>query len=130
MNQLAKPGKKLTRQQLALSLVITFVSAAVTYFYWGLSHAYSALLGGCIGIVPNFVFALYAFKHAGASASEQVMNAFFKGVKVKMALTVLFFALCFKFLTLSLVPFFTTYVLAVVSPIVYTAATKFTFNQQ
>ena len=39
--------------------------------------------GGCIGIIPNFVFALYAFKFAGASAAKQVMDSFFKGAKIK-----------------------------------------------
>ncbi|WP_286263811.1 ATP synthase subunit I [Thalassotalea atypica] len=130
MNRLAQPGRKLTRQQLVLSVFLTLVSAVLTYFIWGLGHAYSALAGGSIGIIPNFVFALYAFRHAGARASELVMNSFFKGVKIKMVLTAILFALCFKFITLSLLPFFMTYILAVASPIVFAAATKFTFNQQ
>ena len=130
MNQLAQPGKKLTRQQLVLSLSLTLISSAITYFYWGLGHAYSALAGGSVGIIPNFVFALYAFKYAGASASELVMNSFFKGVKIKMLLTAILFALCFKYITLSLLPFFMTYILAVATPIVFAAASKFTFNQQ
>lgn len=89
----------------------------------------SALAGGAIAIIPNFVFALYAFRFAGASASKKVMDSFFKGAKIKMILTALLFALSFKFITLSLVAFFTTYVLVVVLPMVYTATQRFTFNQ-
>jgi ATP synthase protein I len=130
LNQLVKPGRQLSRQQLILASTLTLLSTTTIYLGWGLSHALSALAGGCIGIIPNFVFALYAFKFAGASASKQVMDSFFKGAKVKMLLTALFFALSFKFLTLSLVPFFGTYILAVGSPIIFTAMSRFTFNQQ
>lgn len=130
MNRLAQPGKNLSKRQLIFSIAVTLLSSTLIYFCWGLSHAYSALAGGAIGIIPNFIFAFYAFKYAGASASKLVMDSFFKGVKVKMLLTALLFALSFKFLTLLLAPFFTIYILAVASPLVYVAATKFTFNQQ
>ncbi len=130
MNQLVKPGRKLSRQQLIFASTLTLVSTAIIYFNWGLSHALSAFTGGCIGIIPNFVFALYAFRYAGASASRQVMDSFFKGAKVKMVLTALLFALSFKFLDLSLAPFFSTYIIAVMSPIIFTAMKRFTFNQQ
>ncbi|NMP30796.1 F0F1 ATP synthase assembly protein I [Thalassotalea sp. M1531] len=130
MNQLVKPGRKLSRQQLIFASSLVLVSTVTIFLSWGLSHAQSALAGGCIGVIPNFVFALYAFRFAGASASKQVMDSFFKGAKIKMVLTALLFALSFKFLSISLVPFFSTYILAVVSPILYTALSKFTFNQQ
>ena len=127
---MVKPGRQLSRQQLIFTSTLILISTTVTYFYWGLSHAQSAFAGGCIGIIPNFVFALYAFKFAGASAAKQVMDSFFKGAKIKMVLTALLFALSFKFLSLSLVPFFSTYIIAVASPIVYAALSRFTFNQQ
>lgn len=130
MNQLVKPGRKLARQQLIFTSTLTLVSTLVIYLNWGLGDAQSAFVGGCIGITPNFVFALYAFKFAGASAAKQVMDSFFKGAKIKMVLTALLFALSFKFLEVSLAPFFSTYVIAVVSPIVYAALSRFTFNQQ
>ena len=130
MNQLVKPGRKLSQRQLIFASLVTLVSTLIIFLSWGLSHAQSALVGGCIGIIPNFVFALYAFKYAGASASKQVFNSFTKGAKVKMLLTALLFGLAFKYLTLTMVPFFTIYILAVASPLVYVAATKFTFNQQ
>ncbi|WP_448212327.1 ATP synthase subunit I [Colwellia sp. MEBiC06753] len=130
MNQLLKPGRQLMRQQLMLASTLTLVSTAVVYFSWGLSHALSALAGGCIGIIPNFVFALYAFKYAGASASKLVMDSFFKGAKLKMVLTAFLFALSFKFFSLPLAPLFSTYLIAVLTPIIYAATYKFTFNQQ
>ena len=129
LNQLVRPGRKLSQRQLMLAIIITLISVIISYLCWGLGHAQSALVGGAIGIIPNFVFGLYAFKYAGANASKQVMDSFFKGAKIKMVLTALLFALSFKFLSLSLVPFFVTYILAVTSPLVYVAATRFTFNQ-
>ncbi|MFD2165786.1 ATP synthase subunit I [Thalassotalea euphylliae] len=130
MNQLVKPGRNLTRQQLIIASTLTLVSAVITYFYWGLGHAQSALAGGCIGIIPNFVFALYAFRYAGARAARQVRESFMKGARIKMLLTAILFGLSFKFLSLSLVAFFGTYILAVISPIIYSAIYRFTFNQQ
>lgn len=127
VNQLVKPGKKLSRQQLVLSVVVTLFSIVFAYFGWGLSHAKSALAGGAIGIIPNFVFALYAFRFAGASSSKKVMDSFFKGAKIKMVLTAFLFALCFKFLTLSLTPFFVTYILVVATPSVYAATQRVYF---
>ncbi|MGB1200064.1 MAG: ATP synthase subunit I [Cognaticolwellia aestuarii] len=129
MNQLTKPGRHLAKRQLIFASTLTLVSAFIINFFWGLSHAQSALIGGAIGIIPNFVFALYAFKFAGASASKQVMDSFFKGAKMKMVLTALLFALVFKFLQVALVPLITTYIIAVLSPIVYAAKSRFTFNQ-
>lgn len=120
----------MSRRQLFFTFIVTLLCTAITYFGWGLSHAYSAFVGGAIGIIPNFVFALYAFRYAGASASKQVFDSITKGAKVKMLLTALFFGLAFKFLTLSVVPLFTTYILAIATPLVYVTATKFTFNQQ
>ncbi|REL29057.1 F0F1 ATP synthase assembly protein I [Thalassotalea euphylliae] len=95
------------------------------YFNWGLSHALSALAGGCIGIIPNFVFALYAFRYAGASANRKVMDAFFRGAKIKLGLTAILFALAFKFLVIIPVPFFGAFCLAVFSSLLTPMFLKF-----
>ena len=130
MNQLVKPGRDISRRQLVIAIIITLISTAFSYIFWGLSHAQSALVGGAIGIIPNFVFGLFAFRYAGATASKQVMKSFNQGAKLKMVLTALFFALAFNYLDVSFPVFFTTYILSVAAPIGYAAVNKFTFNQQ
>jgi ATP synthase protein I len=116
-NELTKPGRKIAAKQIVLMIVATITCAIVTYFGWGLSHATSVLTGGAVAIIPNIVFAYKAFKFAGARAAKQVMDSFFSGVKLKLGLTALLFALAFKFLVLLPVPFFTGFCLVVVMPL-------------
>jgi ATP synthase protein I len=83
----------------------------------GKSYGISALTGGIIAILPNVFFAYKAFKYAGARSSKLVMESFFLGEKIKMVLTVILLALAFKFLAIVPVPFFTTFCLVMVMPL-------------
>lgn len=130
MNQLTKPGLKLAKQQVLLSALITLSISIITYLIWGFSHAQSAVVGGLISIIPNIVFALKAFQYAGASAARKVVDAFNSGVKLKLVLTALLFALSFKFFQLELLPFFITYFLTTLVPFVQAVVNSFSINQQ
>lgn len=57
--------------------------------------AYSALLGGLIFILPNIYFAYKAFAYTGARAARQIVNSFYKGESVKLALTAVLFTVVF-----------------------------------
>ncbi len=129
-NILTKPGKKVANIQLLMQLIVTLLSFITVYFNWGFTMAQSALAGGAVSIIPNFVFAHKAFKFAGASASQQVVDSFYKGVKLKMILTAILFVLCFKFLDLAPIVFFTTYSLTMLAPFLAGVVNKFNFNQQ
>lgn len=129
-NILTKPGKKVANIQLLMQLIVTLLSFITVYFNWGFTTAQSALAGGAVSIIPNFVFAHKAFKFAGASASQQVVDSFYKGVKLKMILTAILFVLCFKFLDLAPIAFFTTYSLTMLAPFLASIVNKFNFNQQ
>jgi len=109
INLLLQPGKKLVRIQFLFSLITTILITVIVFFNWGLNAAQSALCGGFISIIPNFVFAYKAFKYAGASSSKKVMESFFMGEKLKLGLTALLFALVFKFLPIAPVPLFVTF---------------------
>lgn len=116
-NDLVKPGRKLAYQQIGISIFLVSTCAVVTYFCWGLSYAISALTGGAIGIIPNFIFAWKAFRFSGASVSQMVVESFYSGVKLKLVLTALLFALTFKFLTILPIPFFGTFCLVMALPL-------------
>lgn len=116
-NQLTKKGRKYANQQIIISCLIVFLCVLTIYFIWGLSYAKSALAGGVIGIIPNFVFAYKAFKYAGAQSSKLVVESFFSGVKIKIGLTALLFALAFKFLVLLPLPFFGMFCLVMALPL-------------
>jgi len=125
-NELTKPGRKYAYQQSALMAFIVTLTTLIIYFVWGYEPAKSAALGGVIGVIPNILFAYKAFKFAGANASKKVVESFFSGVKLKMALTAFFFALAFKFVVLIPLPFFSMFCLVMALPII----TPFIIKQQ
>ena len=119
-NKLTLAGRKLAWLQNILSISVVLLCSLVTYFIWGLAHAQSVLAAGVVTIVPNIVFALKAFKYAGAKSSKLVVESFFSGVKLKMALTALLLALAFKFVVLIPLPFFAMFCLVMAMPLITT----------
>ena len=116
-SDLAKPGRTLAFYQLAIASIIVIFCTILTYFIWEFSYAKSTFVGGAIGILPNVVFALKAFKYAGARNSKKVVESFFSGVKLKMGLTAVLFALAFKFIAIEPIPFFAMFCLVMVMPL-------------
>ncbi len=125
-NELTKPGRIFAYKQIALITVITLIFTLMIYFICGFESAKSAVLGGAIGILPNVLFAYKAFKFAGARASKQVVESFFSGVKLKMALMALLLGLTLKFVVISPLPFFSMFCLVMALPII----TPFIIKQQ
>jgi len=120
-NKLTLAGRKLAWQQNVLAISVVLLCSLTSYFIWGLVYAQSILAAGVVTIIPNIVFALKAFKYAGAKSSKLVVESFFSGVKLKMVLTALLFALTFKFLVLFIViepiPFFSMFCLVMALPL-------------
>lgn len=116
-NDLVKNGRKLAYIQIGIALITVIICAAVTYLFWGVDHAKSAIFGGLIAIIPNMYFAHKAFKYAGARSSKKVLESFYGGEKMKMVLTAVLFALAFKFLVIEPVPFFGIFCLIMVLPL-------------
>jgi ATP synthase protein I len=104
------------------TLAVLLVSL-VFFLTNGSKEGYSALLGGVISIVPNFVFASLAFRNAGASAAKEVLSDFFKGEALKLILVIVLFWVVFKTLDVIYLPLFVTYALAIVlhwlSPLIF-----------
>ena len=117
-NKLTNVGRKFALSQILFTIVVVLLTTLITYFSWGVAHAKSAFVGGTVAILPNSVFALKAFKYAGAQSSKKVVESFFSGVKLKMLITALLFALAFKFLVLLPVPFFAMFCLVMVMPLI------------
>ncbi len=93
--EMTKRGKKLARTaalyQCIIAAVITVAIAIVGLKIWAVSYA----LGAVISIVPNSVFALFAFRFSGASKNRLVVKSFNQGAKVKLIVTVLLFVVAF-----------------------------------
>ncbi|WP_232373445.1 ATP synthase subunit I [Alteromonas sp. RKMC-009] len=67
---------------------------------WAMSVevAKSAAIGAFISILPNAIFALFAFRYSGASKNELVVRSFSQGAKLRLVLAVILFVVAFKFL--------------------------------
>ena len=113
-NVLVAAGKKLIKQQFLLALFVAFFCVVITYYFWGYNHAYSALLGAVIAIIPNLIFGKKAFKYSGARQSQQVIDSFYQGEKLKIVITAILFALTFRFFPIVPVPLFSVFSLVVI----------------
>lgn len=125
-NELTKPGRIFAYKQIFLMSISVFIVTLIIYIFCGFQSAKSAALGGFIGILPNLLFAYKAFKFAGAKASKMVVESFFSGVKLKMALMALLLGLSVKFVVIIPIPFFSTFCLVMALPII----TPFIIKQQ
>lgn len=107
---LARRGRwsayKLVMMQAAVAGGVSIVFFAV----WGAQYGLSALAGGAIAVLPNFVFATLAFSHTGASSAGKVMKTFYWGEAVKLLLTIAMFSLVFINLKVVFMPLFVCYV--------------------
>ncbi len=91
----------------AIALVLLLVKGPVA--------AYSALLGGIACLLPNLLFARFAFRHSAANSASLVMRWFYIGEAVKIIVTVMIFALSLTRLEeLNLAAMMITYVVALV----------------
>ncbi len=116
-NELAKPGLKLAFKQIFISCIVVMSITVGIYFLGEQTSAKSALIGGLIGIIPNIIFALKAFRYVGARSAKKVVESFFSGVKIKMVLTAILFSLAFKFLVIEPLPLFGMFCLVMVMPL-------------
>ncbi|MFC3033241.1 ATP synthase subunit I [Pseudoalteromonas fenneropenaei] len=111
-NRLAQPLQLAALKTVACQACVTLVSAVFVFVCWGANAGFSALLGGLTAVLPNLLFAWYAFRFVGASKTRQVYASIKRGSGLKFLLTVLMFGACFKFLAISALPFFVVYVIA------------------
>lgn len=111
---LARRGRwsayKLVMMQAAVAGGVSIVFFAV----WGVQFGLSALAGGAIAVLPNFVFATLAFSHTGASSAGKVMKTFYWGEALKLLLTIAMFSLVFINLKVVFMPLFVCYISALI----------------
>ncbi|WP_426359214.1 ATP synthase subunit I [Pseudocolwellia sp. HL-MZ19] len=116
-NELAKIGLRIAFKQIFITCILVMSFTVGIYIIWDMNSAKSALIGGLIGIIPNIIFALKAFRYAGARSAKKVVESFFSGVKIKMVLTAILFSLTFKFIVIQPLPLFGMFCLVMVMPL-------------
>ena len=115
VDKLAKKGQVSGLKLVAFQLLLVLIVALISTVFFSNKTGYSALFGGLTFLLPNVVFVLMAFAHAGARQSKKVLRGFYAGEAIKLFLTVLFFVVFLKYGSLSLIAFYISFLLLVIS---------------
>jgi ATP synthase protein I len=114
-NKLARRGLDLAKKGLLFQAITAIVITGLAGAAGGNHSAISAAAGTLISILPNIVFAIFAFRYAGASKNELVARSFSQGSKMKLALTIILFVIAFKGLNASPLEIFMAFVITTAS---------------
>jgi len=106
-----RSGLKLVGFQL---LLVLFIALILTVFL-STKSGYSGLAGGITFMLPNMIFVLMTFAHAGASKSKLILRGFYVGEAIKLTLTVILFSVFLKYGVLSLPSFYISFSLLLAS---------------
>ena len=82
-----KSAYKLALGQLAVAGVI----ALAFFLAADAAAAKSAFKGGLVAVIPNFVFAFFAFRFSAADNANLVLASFMRGQSLKLILTAVLF---------------------------------------
>ncbi len=115
VDKLAKKGQKSGLKLVGFQLLLVLLIALISTVFFSVKAGYSGLAGGFTFLLPNFIFVLMAFAHAGASKSKLVLRGFYAGEAIKLFLTVILFSVFLKYGSLSLTAFYISFSLLVVS---------------
>ncbi len=106
-----KHGIQDPQRLLLLQAGITMLLGLGAGLYGGYMPAVSAVLGGLNCLLPNVCLVVVMFRHRGANRAKLIVNSFYKGEAGKLALTVIMFALVFKYTTIIPMVFFSVYIM-------------------
>ncbi|AGH47715.1 ATP synthase I chain [Paraglaciecola psychrophila 170] len=109
VTSLAQEGRKFARKVLFYQCLVAILLALIFSVFIGKYTGISALYGGLICVVPGKVFAFLAFRYAGASQNQLVVRSFNKGSKLKFLITIVMFAVIFRWPNLQPLPLFISY---------------------
>lgn len=111
---LARRGRWSAYKLVLMQAVVAIATSLFFFVTWGEQYGLSALSGGVIAVLPNFVFATLAFSHTGARSSAKVIKTFYWGEAVKLLLTMALFSLVFINVKVVFMPLFVCYTLALI----------------
>ena len=85
-------AKKTFQLQLCIIAICSLLFLVIFNTYAGLSY----LIGAGISVLPSMVFSFFAFRFAGATKKELVMQSFSQGSKLKLAMTIILFVMAYQ----------------------------------
>jgi ATP synthase protein I len=115
VGKLAKKSQKAGLKLVVFQLLIVLIIALISTVFFSVKSGYSALAGGITFLLPNLIFVLMTFAHAGARQTQLVLRGFYAGEAIKLFLTVFLLVLFLKYGELSLTAFYVSFSILIVS---------------
>ena len=116
-NKLAVNAFNQAIRLIVFQVLLVAICAIIFWLTDGANSARSAVLGGIIYIVPNYIFTRFAFRCMGARQAKDVITSFAVGESLKLFLTVVFFIVVLGFIKVNYLPLYVTFAIAVGSQI-------------
>lgn len=111
---LAENGKNLAKKGILAQCISSLVLIVIVFLIQP-GYTIAVIIGALSFIIPHSFFAYWSFRYAGATKSKLVVQSFSQGLKIKLALTVVFFAIAFSQFNAPPLPLMGAYVVAMVS---------------
>ncbi|TDJ68958.1 MAG: hypothetical protein E2O35_01985 [Proteobacteria bacterium] len=95
---LSKYSRRVVLNVIAGQIGVTLVAALVMALVVSARGGYSALVGGGIGILPNYYFAVRLFKRSWSMSPATALRGIYLGEGIKVVFTVALFVLAMRVL--------------------------------
>ena len=115
VNKLGESNRKSGMNLVVFQMVLVFVIAIIFTVTLDAKAGISSLAGGVAFVLPNIIFVLMAFAHAGATKTKLVLRGVYGGEAIKLLLTVILLSLFLKYIPLSLSVFYISFSILVIS---------------
>lgn len=112
---LAKRGRTVAVRMLVTQGAMTVICTLLAWIFFNNVFALSVFLGGLAALLPNIMFAVFAFRYSGASQLRLVYKSIKTGSKFKLILTIVIFLLIFRWPDVQVVPLLSTFVITMFS---------------
>lgn len=114
-NRLVRPHRTAALKLVGSQALFVVMIGLIIYLGWDFDKARSAVIGGTVAVLPNLVFALYAFRFAGAQVAKMVTTSFYRGQSLKLLTTFVLFIIAFRFLNVVIEPMMITFIITLMT---------------
>lgn len=96
---------------LLLQGFIAILTAVIFSVCFGLHAGYSALIGGLVCVLANWIFVKKCFANKKVMDAKRILLSVYLGEIIKVLVSIVLFVLVFKFISIVVLPFFIGYIL-------------------
>jgi ATP synthase protein I len=92
---LVADGKKFAKIGFFVQLILAAILTGATAVFSTLENSISVALGSASSIIPNGIFAFFAFRYTGAQKSRAVAKSMMQGARFKLLIVAVIFGIAF-----------------------------------